>query len=155
MQRDREGGFTLVELMVVLLIIAILIAIAIPTFLEYRRRASNRAVQAHLSTVLKAQRGFMADPPFVFTSDGNDLEAIEPGLNYDTAANPTCAAYVDQYCVRVEVLGPDEVLLIARSGTGEYWAIRDVTVGPGAGTFYNQGGDAAPPAAAAVVDDSW
>ncbi len=30
---DAEGGFTLIELMVVLLIIAILLAIAIPTFL--------------------------------------------------------------------------------------------------------------------------
>lgn len=143
------------ELMVVVLIIAILIAIAIPTFLEYRRRAANRAVQSNLNTVLKVQRGFKSDPPFAFTGDGNDLEAIEPGLNYDAAANPTCAGYVDQYCVRVEVLGPDEVLLIALSSSGDYWAIRDVTDGAGAGTYYNQGGSPAPPAAAAVADDSW
>lgn len=143
------------ELMIVVLIIAILIAIAVPTFLEYRSRAANRAAQAHINTALKVERGYKVDFPFVFSTDGNELEAIEPGLDYDAANNPTCAGFVDQYCIRVEVLGPHEVLLTARSTTGTYWAIRDLTDGPGAGTYYNQGGDAAPPAAAAVVDGSW
>ena len=54
LQGEREGGFTLIELMVVVLIIAILIAIAIPTFLGARTRAQDRAAQASLRNALVA-----------------------------------------------------------------------------------------------------
>jgi type IV pilus assembly protein PilA len=47
-----EGGFTLIELMVVLLIIAILLAIAIPTFLGVTGNANDRAAQSNLTNGL-------------------------------------------------------------------------------------------------------
>ena len=43
-RNENDEGFTLIELMVVVLIIAILIAIAVPTFLGARERAQDRAV---------------------------------------------------------------------------------------------------------------
>ena len=57
-RRDRahelggDAGFTLIELMVVLLILAILLAIAIPTFLGVTGSANDRAAQANLNTAL-------------------------------------------------------------------------------------------------------
>ena len=53
-RRESEEGFTLIELMVVVLIIAILIAIAIPTFLGARQRANDRAAQSSLRNALTA-----------------------------------------------------------------------------------------------------
>jgi prepilin-type N-terminal cleavage/methylation domain-containing protein len=51
-EEGYEAGFTLIELMVVLLIIAILLAIAIPTFLGVTGSAKDRASQSTLTNVL-------------------------------------------------------------------------------------------------------
>src|SRR3989442_1790077 len=57
----KEEGFTLIELMVVVLIIAILIAIAIPTFLGARKRAQDRAAQSNLRNALTAEKVYYTD----------------------------------------------------------------------------------------------
>src|ERR1035437_7656000 len=49
---SADAGFTLIELMVVLLILAILLAIAIPTFLGVTGSANDRASQSNLNTAL-------------------------------------------------------------------------------------------------------
>src|SRR6202044_4200166 len=51
-EEAAEAGFTLIELMVVLLIIAILLAIAIPTFLGVTNTAGDRASQSNLTNAL-------------------------------------------------------------------------------------------------------
>jgi len=49
-EEGAEAGFTLIELMVVLLIMAILLAIAIPTFLGVTAGAKKTATQSDLTT---------------------------------------------------------------------------------------------------------
>ena len=82
LQGEREGGFTLIELMVVVLIIAILIAIAIPTFLGARTRAQDRAAQASLRNALVAARSIYTDTQSYATAEGAGLTAVEPSLTY-------------------------------------------------------------------------
>ena len=48
-----NDGFTLIELMVVVMIIAVLLAVAIPTFLGFRDGARDRGAQATLNTAEK------------------------------------------------------------------------------------------------------
>ena len=43
---DKQGGFTLIELMVVVMIIAILVGIGIPAFLGARNRAQDMGSRA-------------------------------------------------------------------------------------------------------------
>ena len=50
MREEREGGFTLIELLVVILIIAILAAIAIPVFLNQRKKGWTSQVHPRSRT---------------------------------------------------------------------------------------------------------
>ena len=52
--RKNQKGFTLVELMVVVVIIGILVAVAVPVFGTVTRNAANRAHEANIRTLAGA-----------------------------------------------------------------------------------------------------
>ena len=89
-RRDRdEEGFTLIELMVVVLIIAILLAIAIPTFLGARNGANARAAQSDLRNALTAEdTNWTNNQAFAA-----DLSSLESSLTWVSVA-PTAGNIV-------------------------------------------------------------
>jgi type IV pilus assembly protein PilA len=97
MLRNRiqdDKGFTLIELMVVVLIIAILIAIAIPTFLGLRERAQDRAAQAELRDGLTAAKAYYTDdesydPAGAEIFNAAEAEDVEPSLTWGAAGSTT------------------------------------------------------------------
>src|SRR6059058_5969400 len=95
-----EEGFTLIELMVVVLIIAILIAIAIPTFLGARTRAQDRQAQSNLRNAFAAEKVVYTDNQS-FTTDIATLSGIEPSLTYVAANNVTAGTDAKQVYVNV------------------------------------------------------
>jgi type IV pilus assembly protein PilA len=87
---DRDAGFTLVELIVVLLILAILLAIAIPTFLGVPRGAKDKAAQANLNTALVTAKGAVTENGQSYNTTGGGttnidvatLNANEPSIKF-------------------------------------------------------------------------
>jgi type IV pilus assembly protein PilA len=132
-----ESGFTLIELMVVVLIIAILIAIAIPTFLGARSRAQDKAAQSSLRNALTAAKTIYTDKEdYTAATDGasGTLKATEPSLDF--AVPGTGLTTADGPKVVSVLTSQDEVVLAAISKGGNCFAMKDTVTGATAGTEF-------------------
>jgi type IV pilus assembly protein PilA len=136
-RRDEEQGFTLIELMVVVLIIAILIAIAIPTFLGARARAQDRAAQSNLRNALTAEKTVYTDNQQYDATTAN-MKAIEPSLNWNGAITTRAATTVT---VGTSTGGTtnDTACITETSKSGTVFSLADIGAGTNAGTYYNKG----------------
>ncbi len=123
-----EAGFTLIELMVVLLILAILMAIAIPTFLGVTGGANDRATQSNLtngvtemSAIYQADNTSFTSTPSALTQLGS---ASAPEFKWTSSA---CTSSSSKNCISVTAVNvasagdAQGVELAAYSPTNTCW----------------------------------
>jgi type IV pilus assembly protein PilA len=103
---SSEGGFTLVELLVVMLILGLLAAIAIPSFFNQRDKAKDADAKESVRTAQTAIETYATDHGGKYVDSSNasptaaDLVAIEQTLNNADLQDPVTTA--DSYTVQVD-----------------------------------------------------
>ncbi|MFH1776811.1 MAG: prepilin-type N-terminal cleavage/methylation domain-containing protein [Candidatus Omnitrophota bacterium] len=98
----KRAGFTLVEIMIVVAIIALLAAIAIPNLLRARHNANEAAAQAALKTVSTASESFRAAQtsptyPASLNAMTSAIPSYLDGTFDDAGGNPSRQGYTFQY----------------------------------------------------------
>jgi type IV pilus assembly protein PilA len=142
-----DAGFTLIELMVVLLVMAILIAIAIPTFLGLTSSAKDRAAQTDATNAVHEAVATWSNNNQTFTNASFASTAPEftwsndssgSGVNLVNAATNTVSYWVGD----AAATGDGDALILATysKGSGRCWYAAELEANP-AGSIAGDSGN--------------
>ena len=112
MEKDiANKGFSLVELVVVIAVLAILSAVAIPAFFNVRNNAKVSATKNSLANIIKecitaeAMLGepatFNDIPSWDTTNSFGDRKGLSFGFTYDTAIDSNAPVTGTDFCLRI------------------------------------------------------
>ncbi|WP_158375659.1 prepilin-type N-terminal cleavage/methylation domain-containing protein [Cellulosimicrobium cellulans] len=104
---EKDKGFTLIELLVVVIIIGILAAIAIPVFMNQRKKAVDSSIKSDLRTVATALETYYTDNQEYIAATGTagtitlgaagaEATKLSPG----NVVTVTVSTAKDSYCIK-------------------------------------------------------
>jgi prepilin-type N-terminal cleavage/methylation domain-containing protein len=127
-RRKKSGGFTLIELMIVIAIIAILAAILVPNFIRARAQGQFTACKSNLKNIATALEMYSTDAQGRYPTS---LSALSDNQKY-LRTIPTCASagtdtYTSSYSAQsnpdrftVICAGSNHVAVDAEAGYPQY-----------------------------------
>jgi len=119
-----EAGFTLIEMMVVVLVIGLMIAIALPTFLGARKRAQDRAIQTNMRSGLAAALAYYTEAQDWDGFDAVQATTEEPRIDWVDTGPPVSGE------TAIVVHAGQQLLLVGQSGSGTYFCLAQVATNP-------------------------
>ncbi len=129
MFREREdSGFSLVELMVALLIVAVLVSISLPMYVGFQNRAQDRATAQMLTSAAKVEASLSAELDG-FNADPAVLAVLEPAIDFSGLTDRSVHLVVAD----VNPGDQQQMLMYAKSPSGNWLGIRLVNEGGLAG----------------------
>ena len=128
---EKDQGFTLIELLVVMIIIGILAAIAIPVFLNQRKKAVDTAAKSDVSVLGKELATHYVDAitaasditmttakdQYMWDGDplgpvSNGVDSVSQGFGAPTSTDPL------KWCVQVNYVGGSDTTIAFGSESG-------------------------------------
>jgi prepilin-type N-terminal cleavage/methylation domain-containing protein len=110
---EKDQGFTLIELLVVIIIIGILAAIAIPIFLNQRKKAVASSMKEDLHTIATAEETYYVDNQAYFNGTG-----VPADLKTSTGNAFAYTVDANHYCIVATNAGADPATLVYNSAAG-------------------------------------
>jgi prepilin-type N-terminal cleavage/methylation domain-containing protein len=128
----REDGFTLVELMVVVAILAVIILMALTTFVGVKTRAQDSAAKQTATKSLTTARIVFTDGATYATVDPTTLRDAEQSVDFVDAAVPSDEARKASVDVPDRTTTANTFIAAVWSDSGDCFFIRDwITIGIG------------------------
>jgi prepilin-type N-terminal cleavage/methylation domain-containing protein len=108
--KEKDHGFTLIELLVVIVIIGILAAIAIPLFLNQRKKGVDSSMKSDVKSVATSVETWLVDNPTSAVPDSNVSTA--PLGGFTPSSGNTLRVYPRSdrgaYCIQVQNAGSSD-----------------------------------------------
>ncbi|MDQ1696969.1 MAG: type pilus assembly protein PilA [Frankiaceae bacterium] len=112
-QSERDGGFTLVELLVIIVIVGVLAGIAIPIFLHQKGKAADATARSDLRNLAVAEESYATDN---ISAYGTATELAAAGQRLPVSAEDTVYVYTS---------GPAGYCMVGHSNNSDVYLVYD------------------------------